>query len=56
MMKRISENTEQITQIVNELLEMADTESMTVIGLPRVTSHPRRRSVSHFRTKCPTPV
>ena len=31
MMKRISENTEQITQIVNELLEMADTESMTVI-------------------------
>ena len=31
MMQRISENTEQITQIVNELLEMADTESMTVI-------------------------
>lgn len=31
MMKRISDNTEQITQIVNELLEMADTESMTVI-------------------------
>ena len=31
MMLRISENTEQITQIVNELLDMADTESMTVI-------------------------
>ena len=31
MMQRISENTEQITQIVNELLDMADTESMTVI-------------------------
>ena len=31
MMHRISENTEQITQIVNELLDMADTESMTVI-------------------------
>jgi signal transduction histidine kinase len=31
MMKRISENTEQITLIVNELLDMADTESMTVI-------------------------
>ena len=31
MMRRISENTEQITQIVNELLDMADTESMTVI-------------------------
>lgn len=31
MMQRISENTEQITQMVNELLEMADMESMTVI-------------------------
>jgi signal transduction histidine kinase len=31
MMLRISENTEQITLIVNELLDMADTESMTVI-------------------------
>ena len=31
MMLRISENTEQITLIVNELLEMADMESMTVI-------------------------
>ena len=31
MMLRISENTEQITQIVNELLDMADMESMTVI-------------------------
>ena len=31
MMLRISENTEQITQIVNELLDMADMESMTDI-------------------------
>ena len=31
MMLRISENTEQITMMVNELLEMADMESMTVI-------------------------
>ena len=31
MMLRISENTEQITLIVNELLEMADMESVTVI-------------------------
>ena len=31
MIQRISENTEQIIQIVNELLDMADTESMTVI-------------------------
>ena len=31
MMLRISENTEQITLIVNELLEMSEMESMTVI-------------------------
>ena len=31
MMQRISENTEQITQMVSELLEMANMESMTVI-------------------------
>ena len=31
MMRRISDNTEQITLIVNELLEMADMESVTVI-------------------------
>ena len=38
MMKRISENTEQITLIVNELLEMSEMESMTVIELSDETT------------------